>query len=119
MPSDSLDRIAGLKISGEINASDLRLLRQLSGCDDEMNLSRGTLRSLDLSEASIVGGGGYFLKVGNRQITTSAKRIPEMAFYGCRSLKQLILPLNDIFGSNVTDLLFSKIRNDLCVDNGF
>ncbi len=94
VPADSLNLIAGLKVSGPINGADLLTLRSMAGCDEEMNMFRGTLRSLDLSEATFVGGGGHFINTGSRQISTAANRLPELAFYGCRSLGTLILPKN-------------------------
>ncbi len=96
VPADSLSLIGELKITGPINGADMLTLRFMAGCDDKMNIFKGSLRSLDLSEANIVSGGGSFINVEGRHISTSTNCLPELAFYGCRSLKKLVLPDNII-----------------------
>jgi len=96
VPVDSLSLIRDLKITGSINSADLLTLRSMAGSDDQMTVSRGTLRRLDLGEASIMGGGGYFINANGYRLTTTANRLPDLAFYGCRSLKKIVLPDNII-----------------------
>ena len=60
--SDGIMNLTELKIRGPINGADIRLIRQMAGAvylnyyDDW----QGSLMSLDLSQASIAGGDGYY-----------------------------------------------------------
>ena len=75
-------RITNLKIIGEINGTDLRMIREMAGSTD------GNLSVLDLSEAKIVEGGDYYYK----DYYTSNDVIGSYAFYGCSGLTSLTLP---------------------------
>lgn len=92
---DSLNLIASLKITGPINGIDLRTLRLMAGSDFDMNILKGTLRTLDLEDATIMGGGTY-LNHNGQPLSSVANTLPELAFYGCRSLKTIVLPRNII-----------------------
>ena len=72
-------RITNLKIIGEINGTDLRMIREMAG----RNLS-----VLDLSNAKIVEGGDFYYK----DYYTSDDVIGSYAFYGCSGLTSLTLP---------------------------
>ena len=75
-------KITNLKIIGEINGTDLRMIREMAGSTD------GNLSVLDLSEAKIVEGGDYYYK----DYYTSNDVIGSYAFYGCSGLTSLTLP---------------------------
>ena len=78
------NKITNLKIIGEINGTDLSMIRWMAGS----NYSGGKLSVLDLSEAKIVeGGDGYYY-----DHHTSNDVIGKYAFYDCRRLKSLTLP---------------------------
>lgn len=49
-----------MKIIGEINGSDWRLIRDMAGSSVNGYETNGKLSVLDLSEAKIVEGGGYY-----------------------------------------------------------
>lgn len=53
--------ITSLKVIGDINGTDLRLLRDMSGQDVNGCETSGKLADLDLSEAKIVSGGDCYL----------------------------------------------------------
>ncbi len=55
--SDQKYTITSLKVSGPINGTDVRYLREMAGKDYEGNSTDGQLVELDLSGASIVYGG--------------------------------------------------------------
>ena len=90
-------KITNLKIVGEINGTDLRMIREMAGCDYYNNPTEGKLSVLDLSEAKIVEGGGSY-NIGTKDgqgvhnSYTSNDEIGEFAFYGCSGLTSLILP---------------------------
>ena len=52
--------ITNLKIIGEINGTDLKMIREMAGSDYRGNSTDGKLSVLDLSEAKIVEGGNYY-----------------------------------------------------------
>ena len=84
-------KITNLKIVGEINGTDLRMIREMAGRDYYGNSTNGNLSVLDLSEAKIVkGGDDYFYR--NGICYTSNDVIGSYAFYECSRLTSLTLP---------------------------
>ena len=81
-------KITNLKIIGEINGTDLRMIREMAGSNSIGNSTDGKLSVLDLSEAKIVEGGNYYYNY----CYTSNDVIGRYAFYGCRGLTSLTLP---------------------------
>ena len=45
-------QITNLKLIGDINGSDVRLIREMAGCDEYGEKTKGNLSILDLSEAN-------------------------------------------------------------------
>ena len=82
-------QITNLKIIGEINGMDLLMIHEMAGKDARNNDTDGMLSVLDLSDAKIVAGGGYYM--GNSYFTSNDK-IGDTAFYGCSGLTSLTLP---------------------------
>ena len=83
-------QITNLKIIGEINGTDLRMIREMAGKDVRDNDTDGMLSVLDLSDAKIVEGGDYYY-IGYHYFTSNDK-IGDYAFYGCSGLTSLTLP---------------------------
>ena len=52
-------KITNLKIIGEINGSDLSMIREMAGSNPTGRPTDGKLSTIDLSEAKIVEGGDY------------------------------------------------------------
>ena len=75
--------ITNLKIVGEINGTDLGMIRVMAGSSGSGNLS-----VLDLSEAKIVGGGDDYYN----HYYTSNDEIGSYAFKGCSVLTSINLP---------------------------
>ena len=85
--------ITNLKISGPINGTDLRMIRDMAGCDYQTNSTDGKLVTLDLSEAKIVSGGGfYYIDNDGHHYYTKDNVLGDYAFYGCRSLTSIEIP---------------------------
>ena len=82
--------ITNLKIIGEINGTDLRMIREMAGSNSNGNSTDGKLSVLDLSEAKIVKGGDCYLNNGYDY--TSNDVIGSRAFLGCSVLTSLTLP---------------------------
>ena len=92
--------ITNLKIIGEINGTDLRMIREMAGSDYFMYKTDGELSILDLSDAKIVKGGSSYIGISYidegayryREVYTSNDEIGEYAFEGCSGLTSLTLP---------------------------
>ena len=85
-------KITNLKIIGEINGTDLRMIREMAGRDASGDSTDGKLSVLDLSEAKIVKGGGCYYEDNSNTYYTSNDVIGTCAFYGCSGLTSLTLP---------------------------
>ena len=86
-------KITNLKIIGEINGTDLLMIRDMAGRNYTGNSTDGKLSVLDLSEAKIVKGGDcYYNDNYNNNYYTSNDVIGDCAFYDCSGLKSLTLP---------------------------
>ena len=112
--------ITDLTLTGELNGSDFRLLRDMAGNDYQGNLTNGKLSKLDLSGATIVSGGDYYINtttihwtdnmqmvmVNPMQFNTNNNELGSYLFAGCKSLVTIILPRNitairsDVFSHN-------------------
>ena len=85
--------ITNLKIIGEINGTDLKMIREMAGSNSTGNSTDGKLSVLDLSEAKIVKGGDcYYIDDYNKNYYTSNDVIGSSAFKGCSGLTSLNLP---------------------------
>lgn len=80
--------ITNLKIVGEVNGTDWRLIREMAGRDYNMNITDGKLSILDLSDAKIVEGGSDYWEGSY----TSNDNLGDHAFYGCTGLTSLTIP---------------------------
>lgn len=89
--STKRDKITNLKIIGEINGTDWRVIREMAGRDYYNDGTDGKLAILDLSEAKIVRGGDYYYYF-NEEFYTHDNELGTHAFYGCRGLTSLTLP---------------------------
>ena len=94
-------QITNLKIIGEINGTDLQMIREMAGKDARGNDTDGMLSVLDLSDAKIVEGEGYYM--GN-SYSTSNDKIGDLAFVGCSGLTSLTLP------SGLTEIGYHAFR---------
>ena len=89
-----------MKIIGEINGTDLRMIRDMAGSSSNGNSTDGKLSVLDLSKAKIVEGGDcYYI-----DYYTSNDVIGSYAFSGCNRLTSLTIPAGIIWiSSNAFD----------------
>ena len=89
-------QITNLKIIGEINGTDLRMIREMAGCNWFREFTEGKLAILDLSEAKIVSGGdsyiNYYAESGGKICYVNDDGTAPFVFYKCRSLTSVSLP---------------------------
>ena len=93
---DDYLNITSLKVVGPINGDDVRCLRQMLGGDieDGVNIDKGSLTSLDLSDASIVEGGSYYYCYSPYSgYYTSNDMIGGHMFHECGNLQDIVLPV--------------------------
>ena len=92
--------IEELTLTGELNGTDFRLLRDMAGCNYQGVETEGKLTVLDISGARIVAGGeryidtDFFLGVSVRNYYFSIEEsdeMPQHIFHGCK-LVSLVLP---------------------------
>ena len=91
---ERLDSVACMVVSGNINSSDLKILRHMAGCSVTGKGTMGCLSKLDMSDATIVSGGDAYLMEDMREYTTTDDEMPYKAFSGCVKLISVILPKN-------------------------
>ena len=85
--------ITNLKLVGEINGTDFRMIREMAGSNYNGYSTEGKLSTLDLSEAKIVEGGDYYYSsFTDYKVYTSNDEIGEYAFHDCSGLTSLTLP---------------------------
>lgn len=92
LAGDMIYQYDTLRIVGKINATDLKTLRAMAGRDEYGEKTDGRLRTLDLTAATIVSGGGPYLNEAGEGLQIEADNtLPRKAFCGC-SLRTLLLP---------------------------
>ena len=88
--------ITSLTLTGNLNGTDIRLIREMVGRDEKDNLTDGKLTALDLSGANIVEGGEvyyYYRYSGvNTAYYTSTNQIGAFMFYECNDLTAIKIP---------------------------
>ncbi len=92
-----------LKVNGNINAVDIRTLREMSGVDENGNRTHGHLRVADLSDANIVAGDDYYaLDKGSRLVIKADNTLPDKLFSNT-NLEEIDFPSAGIhsFGTGV------------------
>lgn len=92
IPDSLLYRISSLKVTGDLDNTDLGVIRKMAGRNTDGTGTKGHLAHLDLSEARFVGGGSPYLREDGKSYTSGADVLGDKAFYGCRQLRTLILP---------------------------
>lgn len=101
---DDYLNINSLKVVGPINGDDIYYLAKMLGREDFSKADWGKLTTLDLSDATIVEGGGWYRNRFSEEYTTD-KVIGDHMFFGCANLQNIILPnnLNSIGGQAFGD----------------
>lgn len=95
IPEDERYSITEVKITGDINMTDIMLLRDMAGAKDFNTPTEGVLTSVDLSEAVIKGNDLEPYLVMNDETSYFSKddTLGEFAFYYCRNLRNVKLPV--------------------------
>ena len=96
--------IEDLTLTGNLNGTDFRLIREMAGNDYLGQPTNGVLKKLDISGANIVEGGDMYLDAQNMQIgsstwsgsdyhkSTNDNILGAFLFAGCKALEEIKLP---------------------------
>lgn len=85
-------QIKNLRLTGNLNGTDINFIREMAGSDSYGNSTPGVLESLDISGCTIVSGGRSYYR-SNR---TSENVVGNYMFYNCKVLTTLRIPDNTI-----------------------
>ena len=85
---NEINSLRSLKISGNLNGSDIRLIREMTGVSADGSRTEGNLNYLDLTDANIVEGGNFY----SYNKRTKNNEISNEMFSGCYQLKTIKLP---------------------------
>lgn len=107
IPENERYAISELIISGDLNGSDIKIIREMAGCE-HLTKDKYSLRRLDLYNANIVQGGNSYLKFLAETHYSSDNQIGQRMFQSA-SLHFIRLPKNtltiDAYAFNVCEHL--------------
>jgi hypothetical protein len=93
IPANRKDSIIALTLTGNLNGTDIRFIREMAGRDVEGNATGGKLAVLNFANANIVQGGeAYFTDYANYY--TADNTISEWMFYRCSGLISITISEN-------------------------
>lgn len=84
--------ITNLKIIGEINGTDLRMIRYMAGRNYYNSKTSGKLSILDLSEAKVVKGGDSYYGTSDNKEYTQDNELGSDTFNDCSGLTSVTIP---------------------------
>ncbi len=123
IPADKKYTITDLKISGPLNGTDLKFLRDMLGVNEMWKATDGKLVNLDMTDATLHEGGSYYMAADGSQATTAPvwiysrnDALPEELFSGTK-LETIQLPtsIKGIY-SSFSDAKF--LKGDIIVPEG-
>ena len=106
-------KLTSLKVTGNLNGSDIRFLRKMAGRKEDGTETSGKLTYLDLSEANIVSGGDYYyMPQSGTKYYTENNVAGDYMFYFC-NLETIKFPLTvNKLGKQVCSHLPNSIGNE-------
>lgn len=92
LDADNFYNYDTLKVSGTVNATDIRTIREMAGVDENGNRTHGQLSMLDLGQATIASGADYYCVDKGKKLTIAADNtLPDKMFYGSK-LEEIVFP---------------------------
>ena len=86
-------KVSSLTLSGVINGTDFRFLRDMAGYSYKGVHTKGILHELDMTNVRIVKGGDVYVQQQMISLTVKADdEMPERVFRKCYALKKVKLP---------------------------
>lgn len=98
IPASEKNTLTSLKITGYLNSDDVRFIREMSGSTHDCQTARlegnpGSLKSLDISECTVVPGGTYFYKEFDGTEYVTAENDLGWHAFTCTRLQDVSLPV--------------------------
>ncbi len=91
--SNEKDLITSLTLTGDLNGSDIRFIREMAGWDVDGDATSGKLSVLDISGANIVKGGDYYYyDINNNFYHTSDDNIMGKFMFHFTRLTSITIP---------------------------
>lgn len=84
-------KITDLKIGGCLNAEDLIMLRDMAGCDENENQTKGRLKHIDMTGVTFAKGKTPYIENGKDCNIYSETTFPKYLFSNCR-IEKIKLP---------------------------
>jgi len=86
--------ITELTLTGNLNGTDIRYIREMAGCDKFIRPTNGKLAVLDLTGATIVSGGDYYAHYGKdlSYLYSKDNTLTDQMFARCSRLISISLP---------------------------
>lgn len=83
-----------LVVSGNLNGSDIQVIREMAGIMLSGGPSGGKLARLDMTDANIVAGGDYYMYDYNtyENFYTADNELGKYMFYNCPTLQSVVIP---------------------------
>ena len=83
-----------LVVSGNLNGSDIQVIREMAGIMLSGGPSGGKLARLDMTDANIVAGGDYYMYDYNtyENFYTAHNELGKYMFYNCPALQSIVIP---------------------------
>ena len=107
--------ITSIKITGKLNGTDIKFIREnMAGCTTE---KLGSLKVLDLSDATIVEGGDAYYTSGSYSYTTENNILGENMFASSSTLENVVLPRNITTIEHTAFLYCSNLSNVIIYGN--
>lgn len=93
IPSSKKNQITNLTLTGYLNGTDIRYIREMAGRDYHGNRTDGILSVLDFSDAQIVSGGEFYYEEYQDRYSFSQKDvIGKYTFSNCTGLISVTIP---------------------------
>lgn len=115
IPENEKCNISELIISGELNGADMLLIREMAGCDKLEGTTPGTLKHLNLLDATILDSNIKYTHLNNGFVTE--KDVVGGYMFYRTNLKTIILPRN-IKSINIHAFGFCQYLEELILPEG-
>ena len=91
--------ITNLAVTGNLNGTDIRFIREMGGSDVEGKATDGKLTVLDLSKANIVSGGDYYYRDEANGYLTTNDKLGMFIFINCNFVSATIPATVSVIGN--------------------
>lgn len=117
--SSGMFELTSLKVIGNLNGSDIRILRKMAGRKEDGTATSGKLTYLDLTEANIVSGGEYYyMPTSGTKYYTENNVAGDYMFYFC-NLKTIKFPSTITKLGNYVCAHLPKAQGNENVEDGY